>query len=253
MPENLTIGSVTLDDNSAWFEIHREGLRGGTGRINKVRHLWTINGRVNGADSSEVDTKVTELESAVVDGIDISFSLGSTMSLTSADCFQGTHIKSFSWLKGTDNVRGSGAEGVLRRSFRLVVFGDILTSVDTDITQWSETFTQIGNGGPRVIPVGSLLGDIQAQQLQAKTPFTLLQSGFALGLTTHPDAPAAAYFGVPGVHYDPASMTAAKSDPKEWGINKNTQYGVRWGYRCWSISPLIGSVSSNAPFDPTPV
>lgn len=248
MPETLSIGSFDCDEDSAWFKIDREGIIGGLGRLTKVRNVWTIYGRVNGTDESSVDAEVVALEAAVVDGIDISFSLGSTMSLTSANTTEGTHIKHFSWLTGSDGVRGSGAEGILRRSFKLVVYGDILVTTDTDIIHWQESINGIGTGGPNVVPVISLLGDVQAQQVQARTPCFLIQSGYAVGLTANPTASPQIYLGVPGIHYMPTLCNINYFTPKQWGVNQNAQYGTRWSYKCWSINQLVGSTSFAVPF-----
>lgn len=248
MPQTLSIGSFDCDEDAAWFKIDRIGIVGGTGRITKTRHVWTIYGRVNGADSSAVDTEVIALEAAVVDGIDIEFSLGSTMSLTSDNTTEGTHIKEFVWLPGSDGVRGSGAEGILRRSFKLVVYGDILAASDTGITHWEESLNGIGNGGPNTIPVVSLLGDVQPQTTQARTPCFLIQSGFATGITETPTAPSPIYYGVPGIYYMPLLDSIQKFTPKQFGVNQNTQFGIRWSYKCWSLNRLIGSTSLTVPF-----
>lgn len=248
MPEHLSIGDYDCDNDAAWFGIERNGIFGSTGRVTKVRHTWTIMGRVNGSDSSAVDAEVIALETAVEDGIDIVFSLGSTMSLLDADCTEGTHIKSFQWLTGSDGVRGSGAEGILRRSFKLVVYGDKLAASDTVITQWHETLTGIGNAGPRIVPVGSITGTVQAQQVQAHTPCFLIQSGYAVGRDATPAYPDPVYFGVSGIHYMPEAMTVSKFTPKDWGRIQNNQFGIRWSYKCWCINPLVGSASFVVPF-----
>ena len=157
------------------------------------------------------------------------------MRLLDSDCTEGTHIKSFSWLPGYDGVRGSGAEGVLRRTFKLVVYGDIpVTNTDTDITQWQETITYSGTGYAKVVPVGSLAGAVQAQQLQAYTPYYILQSGFAVGLTGYPTPPTPMLQGISGVYYMPEGVSSSKSTPRRYGKNLNTEYPVRWSYRAWS-------------------
>ena len=204
------------DDNACWFEIHRYGIVGATGRIIKARNIWTVHGRVNCSagttDTSsaiaQVNTKVLAFEAALKDGGDVIFSLGSSMRLLDSDCTEGTHIKSFSWLPGYDGVRGSGAEGVLRRTFKLVVYGDIpVTNTDTDITQWQETITYSGTGYAKVVPVGSLAGAVQAQQLQAYTPYYILQSGFAVGLTGYPTTPTPMLQVISGVYYMPEGVS----------------------------------------------
>jgi len=242
MSQTLTIGSVTLQPDAAWFHIDRVGILGQTNRITKTRNIWTIDGYVKSTSTgvsaatlqAEVDTRVLALESAVREGIDVTFSLGSSMHLRSVDCLEGTHIKSFSWLTGYDGVRGSGAEGLLRRTFRLIVYGDILATSDTDITQWQESLSFIGTGLKKTVPVGSLTGGVQAQQVQAYTPYYILQSGFAVGMTVYPSPPSPSFQGIAGYYYLPDSVSTTKTTPRNWGRNRDTNFGVRWSYKCWS-------------------
>ncbi len=248
MSQTLSIGGLTMDPDACWFTINRRGILGGTNRLNYIRNIWDIHGRVNStpglsnaAAQAMVDTKVRQLEAAVNPGIDIVFSLGSSASLLSSNTTQGTQIREFSWLPGYDGVRGSGAEGVLRRTFHLVVYGDYIGQPDTYITQWHETITSLGNGGPKVKPVGSLSGFVQPQQVQAVTPYFCIQSGFAVGLLSRPNAPIAIFSGNPNVYYEPETMNTSPFTPRNWGVNRNTEFGIRWSYRCWSTSPLLGT------------
>jgi hypothetical protein len=248
MSQTLSIGGLTMDDDACWFTINRRGITGGTNRLNYIRNTWDIHGRVNSlpgqsgaAAQATVDAKVVALESHVNPGIDIVFSLGSSASLLSSNTVQGTQIREFSWLPGYDGVRGSGAEGLLRRTFHLVVYGDVLAHPDTYITQWFESITSLGNGGPKTKPVGSLSGFVQAQQIQAVTPYFAIQSGFAVGLLSRPNAPLAIFNGRSDAYYEPESMNTSPFTPRNWGVNRNTEFGIRWSYRCWSTSPLLGT------------
>ena len=241
MGQTLSIGGLVMDPDSCWFKIHKRGIIGNTGRLNYTRVTWDIHGRVSGTTKATVDAKVVALESAIAPAIDIVFSLGSTMKLISSATTRGTMIQDFSWNPGYDGVRGSGAEGVLRRTFHLVVSGDFLQSSDTDITAYHESIQSIGTGGPRTVPVGSLTGDIQPQQTQARTVFYAIQSGYATGLTTEPSPPLPKFTGVPGVFYIPESLAVTQMTPATWGLNRNTQFGIRWSYKCWSSLGLVGS------------
>ena len=240
MPQFLTIGGFTCDADSAWFTIRRTGLVGGTGRINRTRNVWEISGRVNGITPSAVDTKVVALESAVMDGIDLVFSLGSSMNLLSRNCAEGTHVREFRWLPGYDGVRGSGAEGVLRRTFHLVVYGDVIDTSDTDYTSYSDQLTFIGNGSPNVVPVTSLNGPVQPQQIETYTPVWILQTGQATGLTTTPPAATPQFIGTG--YYPPSGINLSYFTPRKYGINQNTEFGVRWAYRCWISNYVQGYV-----------
>lgn len=247
MSQTLSYNGYTHDPDSCWFTINRFGILGGINRLNKVRNVWTIHGRVNSAAGlsgtaaqNSVDTKVVAWENHVQDGGDLVFSLGSTMSLISRNCLEGTHVKEFSWLTGYDGVRGSGAEGLLRRSFKLVVYGDILVTSSTDITHYQDSLAAIGSGGAKVVPVGALTGTVQAQQVQAYTPYYAIQSGSAVGLTAWPTPPLPVYTGVSGVYYFPETLSVITKTPRNWGLNRNTGYEIQWNYKCWSSLQLTG-------------
>ena len=251
MTNTLQIGCFTCDPDRTWFQIDRYGIRSHVNRLIKVRNQWTVWGSVNAtqgvsgaAAQGQVNAKVLSLEAAVADGINLIFSLGSSMNLMSANCTEGTHIKEFSWLPGFDGVRGSGAEGVLRRTFKLVVFGDILvTGINNGITFWRESLRTVGNGGPHIIPVTSLNGVVTPQQLTSYTPFWIIQSGMARGLTGYP-APATPIYGaVPNVYYPPEKQSVETITPEQFGLNVNTEFGVRWSYSCWSSYALLGNPS----------
>jgi hypothetical protein len=248
MSNILTIGTFHCQPDMARFEIKRQGILSGTNRIHRVRNTWVINGRVRsepGASgsvaSAQVDLLVVQLEAALHDGIDLSFSLGSTMYLTSAAMAEGTHIRRFVWTTGIDHVNGSGAEGLLRRTFELEVYGDNLLNQDTLITGWRDSIRSFGTGGAKVVPVGSLNGAVQAQQLQAITPYRCIQSGFGIGLRDYPLAPVPNFLGNPGVYYDPDTLNTERFGPERWGRNTNTNFGVRWNYMCWGTIPLLSN------------
>ena len=239
----LTYNGYTFDPGMISFRLARRGILGGTNRINYRRDAWSISGRCQAATASAVDAKVLAIENCMRDGGDLVFSLGSSMNLLSGNCVGGTHVRDFAWERGDDGVMGSGAQGVNRRTFTCTIWGDILQTADTPITQWQESLHFIGTGGPEVHPVGSLWGGVQAQQVQAYTPFFAIQSGFAMGLTVRPSPPVPLFTGVSGVFYIPGLCSVTPITPKNWGVNRNTELGVRWSYKCWSSSSVTASPS----------
>jgi len=248
MSSTLSYNGYTFPPDMSWFTINRVGIVGGTGRLIKVRNIWDCHSRVNTAPGlsgapalGDLDTKIKQVEAAMRDGGDLIFSLGSSMRLISSDCTEGTHIKNFSWNKGTDGVNGFGAEQILRRSCSFTIYGDILVTTDTDIIEYQDSLRAIGSGGPRIVPVTSLSGGVQAQQLTATTPFYAIQSGYATGLRGYPTPPLPNYQFVGGVFYFPETLEVDHVTPKSWGRNINTGFTVRWSYRCWSAIGLLGT------------
>jgi hypothetical protein len=229
--QHLQIGSYLCDGDAAWFTITSQGIIGNTGRMIKQRVSWDIKGYCRGTTTGEVDSKVVALESAIRPGIDIVFSLGSTMRLVSSSSIEGTQLRKFSWLEGYDGVRGFGAEGVLRRTFNLIMYADYLWTSDTDIIGWHEAFTIIGTGGPHIVPVTSLAGAVAFQQTEAYTPIWVIQSGLARGLTSYPSAATPRFGSASGFYYPKNGITVTQETPKHWGLNRNTDYVTRWQYK----------------------
>lgn len=222
------------------FRIDFNPVIGQTGRTNYVDQFWTLDGRVNGENSNEVIAAIEQLVAALVPGGDLVFSL--YHKLLNADCTQGTQIRKFEWLKGYDYVgHGSGAELVLRRTFRAVIGGRVVTPSDTDLVAYSESVQGIGTGGPIIKPVQSLYGAVQAQQTVLHTPYYARQSGFAVGLLDYPAASTPIWQSTSGVYYLPEQCSVTLESPKNIGINQNTNFTTRWSYVCWSNTPLVAS------------
>ena len=243
---HIALGSYSLPENRCYFTRHIRSVFGRTGRRNFLHHQWVINGSLGGPayTTATIDAARVEFDANVVDGVNVVFSLGSTQSLISANCVNGTRIRDLTWLPGYDGVRGSGAEDVNRRTFRLIIDGLVRTTSDTDIIEHHETVTGIGTGGPRVLPVGSLTGYITPQQTQLHTKCEAIQSGYSIGLTNYPLASTPIWVhGVGGVYEYFERRRNWLTTPQQWGINQNTMFRRNWSYAFWSGTPLVGSPS----------
>lgn len=241
MSQQLFYGGYAFDPDAVWFTIHKQAIIGRLGRRKYIAEMWHLTGRVSGANSEEVQAKVVALENAMTDGGDLVFTL--THALYSADCVEGTHVYSLKWLPGFDGTpRGSGAEMVLRRTFQITIGGKKLaTGIDTDLIEYRETIRGRGTGGPIVLPVTALAGDVQAQQRVLKTPFWTTQSGYAVGLTEYPLPATRLWLLTPNVYYMPDQVSGGYTTPENFGINQNTGFRTDWNYLCWSNFQLVGS------------
>lgn len=235
----LSYGAYDFPPDATSFTIVNNPVIGQTGRQNYVDVTWYIDGRVNGNNTSEVVSAVNALEAALIPGQNLVFSI--THQLLSANCLQGTIIKNFQWLRGRDNVYGSGAELVLRRTFRLAIFGRVLQTADIDYISYSESVRGIGTGGPVIKPVRSLTGAVQAQQTTAITEFWSRQSGTAVGASTYPTASTPIWQGVSGVVYPPEQSWIEYDSPRILGINGNSQFVTRWSYGAWAPFAMVAN------------
>lgn len=239
----FTYGGYTSVPGAASFTINKTTIIGGTGCANLVHHQYIINSRLQGTDAADIAAQIAALEGELIDGQDLTFSLGGH-GLSSAACTEGTHVRRLTWLKGYDGVHGSGAEFVNRRSFQIVIDGLIPLTAATDVVAWSETLIPIGTGAPSIVPVTSLAGAVQPQQTVAYTPYYLIQSGFGIGLTVTP-VPSTPLWanGVAGIYWHNVDRWKLPTiaTPTKWGINQNLYYKTEWSYQFWSAGLLTGS------------
>ena len=244
---HISLGSYSLPEDRCYFTRHIRSIFGKTGRRSFLHHQWVINGSLGGPGytTATVDAARVAFDNNVVDGVDLVFSLGSTQSLMSANCANGTRVRELTWLPGFDGVRGSGAEDVNRRTFRLIIEGLVRVNSGSDIVEWHERVTGVGTGGPRTVPVGSLTGNVTAQQTQAFTKCEAIQTGYGIGLTQYPLAATPIWAsGQNGVYEYFERRRNSPSTPAQWGINQNTLFRRDWSYHFFStIGPLVGSPS----------
>lgn len=236
----LSYGTYEFPPDAVSFTINSRPIINPVGFTNYLDVRWYLDGRVNGNDTSEVITAIEALEAALIPGQDLVFSI--YHQLLSANCVQGTQIYDFRWLKGYDDIgRGSGAELVLRRTFKAVIGGLVLVTSDNDLYAYSESVRGIGTGGPVIKPVRSLAGAVQAQQTTAITEFWSTQSGFATGLLAYPAASTPIWLLTPGVVYPPEQTWVQEDSPRMLGINNNTRYTTRWSYTAWAPFAMVAS------------
>jgi hypothetical protein len=168
-------------------------------KYNKERRLkvrYVITGVITGTTASDITTKCTALEDAYrLQSQDLVFydndSNPTVHSLRTGDCLGGTRTHGPDWLDGMPGVWGSATEYVDKRTYRVVVEGDI--AYRGGLISWSESWVQIGTAGPETRWVESLVDDPVRQVLKQKTTTLGIQSGAAVGDDTYPPIPPAMF------------------------------------------------------------
>lgn len=231
----MSWGGFSFDDNECWFEVHKKPV---LSRINKrqfVRERWVITGTRHGANTAAIVSKIQAVENAVAnDYRDLTFSSGHQ--LLNANTISGCKVEQFEWLSGIEyGDPGSGVELVMRRTWRLIITGDVLDS-EHDILEWYESVRTVGTGGLRWIMMGSLTGPVQIQEVQLWTPYLTIQSGFGKGHLAYP---------VPATPIWPSFEHVERRDIQygtpEFHTNYNTDWAVRWRYVFESAAALTGT------------
>lgn len=237
----LSFGTYDHDPASCQFQIEKFPVIGGTGRIEHIRHRWTILFWLQATNVDDLTAEIEYLEAAYLPGGgDLKFMLGpgdeSAHTLLTADCLNGTVVHPIQWL-GT-SPRGSGVEYWRRRSGRIVVEGDVdPADQDSDIVYWSETIERLGDGTPQNVWVESLTGTVEPQQTVTNTRCVTIQRGVALGRTTRPAANTPIW-GSP--YYQARSAGLGAESARNVFRNASRNYGHRWRYEFHSAAPLVG-------------
>ena len=240
----------THPDNEIWIEgIDRVNIISGIGQRRKSMVRYTIRGVVQAASAGALTTALAALELAYsVDYGDLKFwesSGGSKTTVTqhtllNDDTIGGVKVKRFRYLKGNPGVWGSGTEYVFKRTYEIILTGDVFDNdvgdEDNDqILQWHESIRQIGNGGPRWAMVGAITGPVQRQELQQFTPFLSIQQGYGVGHLAKPIPPDPIW--PQNLHQD---QTQHGEKTPKFAVLWNTEFGITWKYVFESATSLIG-------------
>lgn len=235
----LSYGSYNHADNEVWFNISRPVTRTPRGRRERQRERWDIWGALTGDTESALTSAMAALEAAYsVNGQDLVFwgnnSQMTRHNLLTANTINGTFVERFDWLPGNRGIWGSGTEYAGKRSYHIVVSGDILWA-DDNLYFYRSTVSYTGTTGPKRIWLPSLTGVPQLQTVQAFTTQKAVQSGMNIGLTDWipVDGPLFPAYE----HFDRRNIN--RSSPLEVNINVSLKFPTRWTYYFESPVPLV--------------
>jgi len=236
---NIVYGGYTHADDSAGFTINEQMILSPRGTPFKKLHSWIINGVLRATTQSQLTAEMDALKAAYSQGgQDLVFNLtggvGSHHRLLSGSTLTGTRVRRFTWLDRQPGVWGSGTEYVFRRSYQIVVDAEAIADGADNILQYTQSITYKGYGGPRWILAGSLTGAMQAQTVQAFTPFYAIQSGFALGLFSRPSFPGPLWPALE--HGEMREETEIDGTPY---ANGTIALGARWRYVHESSAAIV--------------
>lgn len=235
-------GNYFHEDNEVWFDVDFRTIHSDVGVRQNILGRWTVYGVKIGTSESDLTSKLNALQLAYqFDGGDIGFYDNSgnltTHIMLSGITTDGVQVESFKWLPGNQNTWGSGSEYVNKRSYRIVLVGNII-DCPLNIVSWRERILGIGTGGPKVIFKGALTGAPQKQTVQQQTSFEAIQEGSAIGYFESPVNPPP--FSPQNEHVDRRRLSVYT--PK-FGPFRNTLYRVDWTYFFESTTGLVGNPS----------
>lgn len=242
----LKYGSYTHQPNSVMLDIVRRGMSSRMGRMFGVKETWNIKGVLMASSASALSTLVDQLQAAYSqNGYDIEFSItgGIVHKLLNSDCIGGVQVVQFLWLGS--GPRGSGVEGLFRRTYQIVVEGMKRVGASNLVLEYQDQIRYIGTGGTRVLRVESLAGDPQPQNVCLYTTSRAIQSGYAVGLTTWPTPAAPKWHGYG--RYDRYMQSFGTPRFIGSGSSSHMLYPVTWRYEYEAEIPFVGSLVPDIP------
>ena len=192
----LAYGGYSFEPRMCHFVIEKQTEHARTGLRIAYTEKWHVKGRVTGTTEAQISTKIKALETALIPDMNNLAFFGenglTSHVLDSPSSTNGVEIKGLKWLNANEGQKGSGAEYVFRRSFEFTAQARYLDQSAVEmgpdaIVYYREKLSMIGNGGAKWRLVPSLRGPVQAQVLQAYTPYTLVQHDIRIGLNSTPN------------------------------------------------------------------
>lgn len=217
-------GTYQHATNEAALSITRDATRDEAGRITGFIERWTIQGELQGANASALTTSMGTLAtvySSTITGIAL-YQDGGTITdhvMLAADTVTGIQV-----VNPPHYPDGTRDQYVLRRNYVIVLEAEYATAT-TNIISFTESIRRIGNGGPRIVAIPTLNGDVRFQQTLAATPVKIVQSGSAVGRFATPTPPAPL---LPDMMLN-EDEEAGETSPKPRG-NLDEGFPIEWSY-----------------------
>lgn len=226
----LKWGSYSFTANASRISTDSTLEYDGIGNPVSVKHVWSVAGKVFGADQYAVTTAMNDLMAAMqVGGQDLIFAHDDgteAMFLKNNGSFYGVQFTN-----GPSFIDGGGAEHATYRSFQFTAEAEYpIGGPPSQLKEFSETLILSG-GGPRVHYMEAVNGLPQKQVLSLAQPFHALQTGRAVAImTSYPVAPAQLW---PGALVENPIVSFT-------GPQNSLDWTTTWEYRFASAYPLLG-------------
>lgn len=225
----LRYGSYTHQLDEAAVQISKARQFSKNGSLVGYNETWRVTGKIVGTDTSDLTTKISELEAAYSKtNQDLSLltdALGTTAHvLRSSDTANGIKPISLSY------PTGDGAEYTTFRTYEIVLearFDAEEGNGDQNNTvAYSQQISVQGTGGPQFVVKTPRYGPPIYQMVSRQSPIYITQSGSATGLRYHPQPTPPLYpqFLVPDSHN--VTRVSPATDSREG----KRDFAINWSY-----------------------
>lgn len=232
----LRYGSYFHAANDATVTIQRTKNLNAAQQSISLRDVWTIRGELHGDTAAALRIQIAALELAYsVDYQDLA--------LIDND---GVVVHALLNVGSTSGVRitqppsypeGDGGEFTTYRTYAIQAEAEYAYAPQegSQLLEFSETVTIIGNGGPRYVWVEKVIGPPTRQIVQAFTTVRATQTGTAVGKFQRPPKPPPIWPEL----LDNESQQLADTSPQRKG-SIYEDFRVSWSYSFTNGSPLQG-------------
>jgi hypothetical protein len=225
--------------------IHGDGLvnvahrkraqRNSRGFVGITTEMLEIEGEISEQDNqASIRTAIQQLQAGYAfDGFDAGLfhddGTRSSHYLPSSTSVSGVQVQSIDFPQ--DARTGEYATG---RKFSIVLTAEYANPSVT-FQDFKEEIQIIGDGGPRIVGIETLVGVPQLQQTAKRTLVTMRQTGLAVGLTSRPDPPAPIW----PQFEQRDKRRVSKGSPVQRG-KAFLDWAISWDYSFLSPGPMTG-------------
>lgn len=175
------------EENEVSFQHSRQAKLDSSGTPYGYTESYRLRGRLHGDTQSELTTKIDALKAAYSVQFGDLILYDNSGAVTSHTLLNNNTLGGVKVVEGPSFPESMGAEYSTYRSYEIVVQADvgITGQGNSSITDWQESLTFIGTGGPRYVWQTMLTGPPIRQQVSQLTTIKAIQRGSAVAFADY--------------------------------------------------------------------
>lgn len=233
-------GSYSHDENEVSFEHALVAKLDSGGVPYGYTETYKLKGRLQADTQAEITTAIDALKAAYAVQFQDLVLYDNSGAITSHALLNNNTLGGVKVVEGPSFPNSMGAEYSTYRTYEIMVAADtpLPGQGSNSTTEWSESLTFIGTGGPRVVWQPMITGTPIRQPVSELTTIKAIQRGSAVGFATYISFPAP-LFPLETEHQD--QRVYERNTPQFMGGGLFRYYPSTWTYVFEFNNPLTGN------------
>lgn len=233
-------GPYQHDDNSVAFSLSRTAKLDSGGVPYGYTETYKLSGRLQADTQAEITAAIDALKAAYSVQFQDLVLYDNSGNVTSHALLNNNTLGGVKVVEGPSFPNSMGAEYSTYRNYEIVVAADtpLTGQGNNSVTDWNESLTFIGTGGPRAVWQPMITGTPLRQQVSELTTIKAIQRGTAVGFADYISF-AAPLFPIEYEHQD--QRVWERSTPQYMGNGVKRYYPCNWTYLFEFNNPQTGN------------